>query len=279
MDKPRSILRSFSGLSVWGNPFVSSSGKDVLVSAITKLRQRQQLLEYAEIQTLAEDELPEPWAQLRMVLYDPDILSDGSSSDNEGPEMWDPEIPGGGGDVSSDIADNDDTDSSGDDCDEDDDNSGSAPFQDGSGISDGGAHHLVDDVAVTEATTAVFADNEHQTDDHVLQGALQASASAATGGSPSTIGDGAVAVDGFSPIQSSGQGSDSDADTVSDNNMDDSAAEHSPDVHTARGGSVASDANDCPSNDGSFAALDETAKSRAKKRRVRVVMDSDEDSA
>eukprot|EP01044_Picomonas_judraskeda_P016260 COSAG03_NODE_2861_length_2395_cov_1.823171_1_plen_217_part_10 len=142
--QPRSIMRTLSGFSVWGNPCVLTSGRDLLVSETTALRQRQALLDSAELH--ADTAGAGGWARLRIVLYNPDGNSsdegasscnepDGNSSDegassgNEGPEMWDPDQPS---------ATNADWFS--DDGDESDD---------GSAHSDGVHHHLnlIDDMA------------------------------------------------------------------------------------------------------------------------------------
>ena len=231
--QPRSIMRTLSGFSVWGNPCVLTSGRDLLVSETTALRQRQALLDSAELH--ADTAGAGGWARLRIVLYNPDGNSsdegassgnepDGNSSDegassgNEGPEMWDPDQPS---------ATNADWFS--DDGDESDD---------GSAHSDGVHHHLnlIDDMAAAVDGAATH----HATNGD--QASLPASAhNFAVNGDPS-------AASGFSPVRSSTSsevGSESDSD-------------HDEDERAAQAATV--------------------AEHWTKKKKARVVVESDEEA-
>ena len=169
--QPRSIMRTLSGFSVWGNPCVLTSGRDLLVSETTALRQRQALLDSAELH--ADTAGAGGWARLRIVLYNPDGNSsdEGASSGNEGPEMWDPDQPSAtNADWFSDEGDESD---------------------DGSAHSDGVHHHLnlIDDMAAavdgdpsgfspvrssTSSEVGSESDSDHDEDERAAQAATVA---------------------------------------------------------------------------------------------------------
>ena len=230
--QPRSIMRTLSGLSVWGNPCVLTSGRDALVSETTALRQRQALLDLAELHAgtdspRSHEWAPEGWARLRIVLFDPEGNSseEGSSSGNDGSEntdeeMWDSDQP---------IVTNADLFS--DDGDD----------SDGSTGSDGAAHHhlnliddmvaAVDDAATQNMTSRVQANSSASASEH----------SFAVNADPS----------GFSPVRSETSpevGSDSDSDHTND------------DEHVAH------------------AQAATVVEHWTKKRKARVVVESDEES-
>ena len=212
--QPRSIMRTLSGFSVWGNPCVLTSGRDLLVSETTALRQRQALLDSADLHADTGG-----WARLRIVLYNPDGNSsdEGASSGNEGPEMWDPDQPSAtNADWFSDEGDESD---------------------DGSAHSDGVHHHLnlIDDMAAAVDGAATH----HATNED--QAILPASAHNFAVNGDNDAG-------GFSPVRSSTAsevGSESDSD-------------HDKDERAAQAATV--------------------AEHWTKKKKARVVVESDEEA-
>ncbi len=264
-------MRTLSGLSVWGNPFVSTDGKDVLVSATTKLRQRQALLNSAEAdqdsdseESIDQESDHDSWPRLRIVLVEPGRRryrdGDGSgrsSPRNAGPEFWDPEQPD---EVAFDAWSSSSSVDSWDAASGDEDRDGTSDDV-----------NLIDDIAAVEDDpTAQESQSEDETGEYHLQRALQASILEPSAASC------VVHTTGFSPVRSSappengsgsgsGSGSDSDSDSdhmrVSGDGVQPN--EDEPDVRTGSRAATAA------------CGLDPI--SRTKKRKPRAVMESDDE--
>ena len=256
-------MRTLSGLSVWGNPFVATGGGNLLVSAATTLRQRQMSLALAEadqgtLPDLSDDDNwthLQNWTRLRIVLFEPGCDGSGSDCDsprNEGPELWDPENPAGTGAAaawsSSSSIDNWD---------------GAADDEDGDSVSED--LNLIDDIAAAEDDAAAQDSlSEDEMGDRDLQRALQVSALDSFAPTASCV----VHSTGFSPVRSSnlpetGTNSDSDCTKdISDGDAGEQADDVDRDVRTASAGAGGCDVD---------------AGSRRKKRKARVFMESDDE--
>jgi hypothetical protein len=246
---PYSIMRTLSGLSVWGNPFVATGGKDVLVSAATTLRQRQESLGSAEADQGSDSDLSDEdnWPRLRIVLVEPSHRSPRDSPRNEGPEFWDPEHPA---DTAAQDAWSSSSSISWD--------AAAEAAEDGDGVSDD--LNLIDDVAAVEDDAAAQdSPSEDEMGDSDLQRALQASVLDSSAHTASCV----VHTTGFSPVRSSSPpGSNSDSDHTKDISDGEQADDVYRDVRTASVGAGACAVGAGP---------------QRKKRKARVVMESDDE--